>query len=80
MESSTEIIVGIPQIVYKIPLDTKVSATLGDLDLSRLFDRLIIGPSPYPWPMYEAFVAALGKAGVANPEDRVFTSNIPIRG
>lgn len=80
MESSTEIIGGIPQIIYRIPLDVKVSATLGDLDISRLFDRLIIGPSSYPWPMYEAFVGALTKAGVANAENRVFTSNIPIRG
>ncbi|MGA2967066.1 MAG: DUF2971 domain-containing protein [Terriglobales bacterium] len=79
MESSTEIIGGIPQIIYRIPLDATVSDTLADLDLFRMFDRLIIGPSPYPWPMYEAFVGALAKAGVASAENRVFASNIPIR-
>lgn len=79
MESSVEIIAGVPQIIHKIPLDTAVSATLADIDLSRMFDRLIIGPSPYPWPMYEAFVAALKEINVPNAEGQVFTSCIPIR-
>jgi len=79
MESSTEIIDGIPQIVYKIPLDVTVSDTLADLDLARMFDRLIIGPSEHPWVMYEAFVATLVKAGVADAGKRVWISDIPIR-
>ena len=79
MESSTEIIGGVPQIVYKVPLDGTVSDILAELDMYRMLDRLIIGPSPYPWAMYEAFTAALSKAGIADAEKRVFTSNIPIR-
>jgi hypothetical protein len=79
MESATEIIGGVPQTVYKIPLDAAVSNVLAELDLFRMFDRLIIGPSPYPWAMYEAFVAALNKAGVVDAENRVWASNIPIR-
>lgn len=79
MESSTEIIGGVPQIVYKFPLDGTVSDALRGLDLSRILDGLIIGPSPYPWVMKEAFVAALLKAGVTDAESRVFVSNIPIR-
>jgi len=50
-----------------------------DLDMYRMFDRFIIGPSPYPWAMYEAFTAALAKAGIQDAEKRVFTSGIPIR-
>jgi hypothetical protein len=79
MESSTEIVGGVPQFIYKIPLDATVSESIADLDLSRLFDRLIIGPSLYPWPMYEAFVAALKLAGIADAENRVVASEIPIR-
>ena len=79
MESSTEVIGGIPQIIYKIPLDERVSEHLGDLDLSKIFDRLIVGPTPYPWPMYEAFTGALVKAGVPDAEKRLFVSGIPIR-
>ncbi len=79
MESSTEIIGGIPQPVYKIPIDRRVSDVLADLDLPTLFDRLVIGPSPYPWPMYQSFVAALTDAGVADAGNRVWVSDIPIR-
>jgi hypothetical protein len=79
MESSTESVGGVPQKVYNFPLDVTVSDALHDLDITRIFDRLIIGPSPYPWVMYEAFVTALLKAGVSDAANRVFASNIPIR-
>jgi len=79
MEPSIESFGGVPQTVYKFPIDGTVSEALRGLDLSRIFDRLIIGPSPYPWVMYEAFVAALRQAGVTDAQDRVWASNIPIR-
>jgi hypothetical protein len=79
MPPSTEVVGGIPQTVYKFPIDEKVCDALRGLDISRIFDRLIIGPSPYPWVMYEAFVAALLQAGIKDADQRVFTSDIPIR-
>lgn len=79
IKASTEVIAGIPQLLYKLPLDEAVSSKLADLDLSRMFDRLIIGPSPYPWVMYEAFVAALENVRVAEAKERVIISDIPIR-
>ncbi|PTR10688.1 hypothetical protein C8R32_101218 [Nitrosospira sp. Nsp5] len=79
IESSTEFFGGVPQLVYKLPLDVTVSESLSHLEFSRLFDRLIIGPSPYPLVMYQAFVEALRKAGVADAENRVVASGIPIR-
>ncbi len=79
IESSTEVLAGIPQIVYKVPLDAAVSGVPKYLDLSHIFDRLIIGPSQYPWPMAEAFVTALTNAGVAEAEKRWISSGIPIR-
>jgi len=78
MEFSTEIVGGIPQRVYKVPLEPKVPV-LADLDFARIFDRLIIGPSPYPWVMYDAFAEALKETGVPEAKDRVVTSGIPIR-
>ena len=66
-----------PQRVYRLPVDASASTALADLDLARIFDRVIIGPSPYPWVMYEAFVDALTKAGLADPSVQV--SGIPIR-
>jgi hypothetical protein len=47
--------------------------------LSRMSNRLIIGPSPYPLVMYEAFTDALKKAGIEEVEKRVFRSCIPVR-
>jgi hypothetical protein len=79
MEAKTKVIAGVPQIVYKVPLDAAVSDALADLDLSRMFERLIIGPSPYPSAMIEAFTEALGKAGVEEAKRRVIMSGIPIR-
>jgi Protein of unknown function (DUF2971) len=79
MESSTEVLAGVPQVLYKVPLDKSVSPLIADLDFARVFERLIVGPTPYPWPIYGAFVESLKAAGVANADDLVFVSNIPIR-
>jgi hypothetical protein len=79
MESTIEVVGGFPQVVYQIPLDATVSPALAELDFSRVFHRLIIGPSPYPWPMFEAFRESLTSAGIADAKDRVWVSNIPIR-
>jgi hypothetical protein len=80
IESSIEVIGGVPQIIHKIPLDAAVLPALAELDFARLLDRVIIGPSPYPLVMKQAFVAALTAAGVKDPDQRVVISNIPIRG
>lgn len=80
MTYSTETIGGIPQIIYKIPLDKSVSPKLEPLDFAVMFDRLIVGPSPYPWAMCEAFVNALTKAGVVDAAERIRVSEIPLRG
>jgi hypothetical protein len=79
IKSSNETVGGIPQIVYKLPLDKSANPVLADLDISHLFDRLIIGPSPYPIAMADAFADALTKAGVAEAGKKIFVSNIPIR-
>jgi hypothetical protein len=72
-------VAGVPQFVFKLPLDAAVSADLADIDLGKMLDRLIVGPSQYPFVMWSAFVKALEDAGVAEPEKKVFISGIPIR-
>lgn len=77
ISSSIEIVRGVPQTVYKTPL---VALAGGDVArFPSLIDRVIIGPSPYPRPMSDAFVATLNDAGVADANQRVFVSDIPIR-
>ncbi|MGA2430167.1 MAG: DUF2971 domain-containing protein, partial [Candidatus Acidiferrum sp.] len=79
MKPSTKVINGVPQIVYEIPMDKTASAELADLDFAKMFDHLIVGPTPYVWPMYEAFVDALTEAGVGDARNRLVPSGIPIR-
>jgi hypothetical protein len=79
IESSVEVIAGIPQRVYKIPLENNSSAGISGLSPSDLFDRLTIGPTQFPWAMYDAFVAALSDAGIENAAPRVCVSQIPVR-
>jgi Protein of unknown function (DUF2971) len=80
IQPSTEEIGGIPERIYKIPLDANLPGApegLKQLDLARLFHHLIIGPARYPFSMFEAFREALQNAGV--PEPRIEPSGIPIR-
>jgi len=79
VDHSVEVIGGIPQLVYKLPIDATNQPALQGLDLSSIFDRLIIGPSPYPWSMYEAFREVLTEAKVPSADTRIFVSGIPIR-
>jgi hypothetical protein len=79
IEPKLEVIDGYPQRIYQIPLDAKASPVLADLDFSRIFHRLIIGPSPHSWPMVEAFRESLAAAGVTDPKERIWVSDIPIR-
>lgn len=72
-------VAGVPQPIYLLPLDKSVSPILKEIDFPNMFDRLIIGPSPYPRPMYLAFVDALTRAGVHDAGQYVIKSNIPIR-
>jgi hypothetical protein len=70
---------GVPQTVFKFPLDASVAPEIAEIDIAAIFDRLIIGPSRYPWVMYEAFRKTLERAGVADAGSRIITSLIPIR-
>lgn len=79
MSSATEVIDGVPQVVYKMPLDKTASDEISSLDIARVLDRVIIGPSQYAGPMKEAFVSALKVAGIMDADARVVASGIPIR-
>jgi hypothetical protein len=79
MKSQIKVIGGVPQKVYMLPLDGSVNTILSELDLAHMFDKLIIGPTQYPWAMFEAFSDALQSIGVQDAAQRISVSNIPIR-
>jgi hypothetical protein len=70
---------GVPQRVYRIPLDIAVNPELREIDFANIFYRLIIGPSPYGAAMEDAFIRELRNSGVEDANNRVFRSEIPIR-
>ncbi|WP_138515829.1 DUF2971 domain-containing protein [Rhodoferax bucti] len=79
MQRSVEVVRGIPQIVYKLPLkDFPDEGHIG-AQLPQLLDRVIIGPTSHPVAAYRAFVDLLTEAGVDNAHQKVFTSGIPLR-
>ncbi len=74
-----ETINGIPQVVYKIPLKNKPEIGLVGVEIPELIERIIIGPTAYPMPIWDAFVELLGNAGVEKPWEKVIVSHIPLR-
>jgi hypothetical protein len=79
MLTSTEIIEGIPQIVYKIPLKNNPAEGVIGIEIPQIVDRVIIGPSDFPMVMHQAFVRTLREAGMDDAEKRVVVSGIPLR-
>ncbi len=69
---------GIPQKIYKIPLEDKPESDYY-ASIHNIIDRIIIGPVEFPWVVYKSFVELLNSAGVRDAETRVFVSQIPLR-
>jgi hypothetical protein len=79
IRSSIELVAGVPQRIYKIFLRSDAEAGLTGLNPDELIDRIIIGPTQYPFAMYDAFVSALSDVGVSDAANRVTISQIPVR-
>lgn len=79
LQSSIEVVAGVPQQVYKIPLRNDPASEISGLEPHELIDRVIIGPTQFAWAMYEAFVVALEGAGIKDAGSRVLVSQIPVR-
>ena len=79
IESEMKVIDGVPQEIKKIPLGSDTDPRLYDLDVRSVLDRVIIGPSHFPYAIAQAFIGELKKLGVDNSEGMVFASGTPIR-
>lgn len=79
LKPSIEIIGGLPQRVFSLPMANIPEKNFTGAEIPELLDRVIIGPTQYPRPVAEAFIETLGDAGVPNAKDRVFVSDIPLR-
>jgi hypothetical protein len=74
-----EVVHGIPQLVHKVPLKNHADQGIRGVEVSDLLERVIIGPTKYPHSIREAFVYELTELGVANPNQKVTVSGIPVR-
>ncbi len=74
-----ECINGIPQPVYKIPLKDHEESGMTGISIPDLLEHVIIGPTQFPVPVWDAMVIELNKAGVADAEKKVSYSGIPLR-
>lgn len=70
---------GLPQPVYKIPLEDDPESGLIGAEIPKLIDRIIIGPSRHPRELRETFVELLAGAGMPDAHKRVWMSEIPLR-
>ena len=79
LSKENEIINGLPQEVVKISLkDDPEKGVLG-VEPKSLFNRLIIGPTAHPLPVYHTLHNLLSGAGIDDPSQRIVVSNIPLR-
>jgi hypothetical protein len=79
IKQSSVTIAGVPQIVYKLPLIDLPEKSLVGIETSQFVDNVIIGPTQFPYPIFEVLADALAKAGVTEPGKRIRISNIPLR-
>ena len=70
---------GIVQSVFYLPMKDIPEKNLLKANLNELLDSIIIGPTPNPYVVSNAFIRLLRAAGVENPEQRVKISGIPLR-
>lgn len=70
---------GVPQKIFKLRLANEPEKGLHSADIPSLVDRIIIGPTDFPYVSYKAFVAVLESLGVSDAASKVIASDIPLR-
>jgi hypothetical protein len=70
---------GIPQKIFKIPLQNHPDHGFTGAEPHELINRVIIGPTQYPAAIRDTFVALLDRLNVPNANEKVVCSGIPLR-
>ena len=70
---------GVPQVVYVLPLRHDPENGLHGADIPSLLDRVIVGPTEFPYVSAQAFRAILREAGVDGVGSKVIPPHIPMR-
>jgi len=75
---SIEVVRGVPQVVWKLPLQDRPERNYS-ADLRRMLNRVIVGPVAQPPIVHEALQTVLAEEGFPNPPTIVHTSWLPLR-
>lgn len=79
VESRVVVIGSVPQVIYALPLRDDPPNGLFGASVAELVDKIIIGPTAHPYPIYRALLDILARQGVTDPATRVVVSEIPLR-
>jgi Protein of unknown function (DUF2971) len=79
VKGETVTIGSVPQVIYKLPLENHPADGLAGITLPELLDRVIIGPTQYPGPVYTSLAKELSDAGVTDVVAKIGFSGIPLR-
>lgn len=70
---------GIPQRIFKIPFKDYPEDNFTGATIPDLLNKIIVGPTEYPFEIRQAFVEKLEEIGVTDAESKVVISGIPLR-
>ncbi|MCT4559633.1 MAG: DUF2971 domain-containing protein [Pelagimonas sp.] len=70
---------GVPQKIYKLRLADEPENGLHGAAIPSLLDRVIVGPTEFPYVSHQAFAGVLADLGVEKAAEKVVVSDIPLR-
>lgn len=79
LTTAVETVAGLPQRVMKLPLRDYPEQGLVGLALNKSLQRVIIGPTEFPWVVFDALSDAMSAVGIEKPGSRIAVSQIPLR-
>ncbi len=70
---------GTPQKIFKLPLKNVPAEGFFGAEIPELVERVIIGPTQFPYAIREAMIARLSECGLADARGKLVVSDIPLR-
>lgn len=76
---SLEVVKGVPQQIQKIGFSNHPELNIHGLELGELLDRVIVGPTEYPFAIHGALRTLVDSVAASEPAISVAVSRIPLR-
>lgn len=70
---------GVPQKVYSLPFRDYPDEGFLGATIPSIFDRVLIGPTSDPYPIWQAYTSKLEEKGVQDAPNKVWTTHVPLR-